>query len=57
MINLFCKFCKLVGHEEKDRREDQLLKENTIDTYLMKNEGLDQVEPAQESYPPNQYQN
>ena len=58
--NLFCKFCKSVGHEEKDCRAYQLLKENTINTYLMKNEGENQDEPVQESYqlmhfPPNQY--
>ena len=42
--NLFCKFCRLVGHDEKDCRAYQLLKEKTIDTYLMKNEGFPQVE-------------
>ena len=42
--NLFCKFYKLVGHEEKDCRAYQLLKEKTIDTYLVKNEGQPQAE-------------
>ena len=60
--NLFCKFCNLVGHEEKYCRAYQLLKEKTVDTYLMKNEGLTQAELVQASYqvaqfPPNQYQN
>ena len=36
----FCKFCKSVGHEEKYYRAYKLLKENTFDTYLMKNEGM-----------------
>ena len=40
LANLVCKFCKSVGHDEKDCRAYQLLKENTVDTYLMKNEGL-----------------
>ena len=44
LINLFCKFCKLVGHDEKDCRAYQLLKEKTIDTYLMKNERFAQDE-------------
>ena len=60
--NLFCKFCKSVGHEEKDCRAYQLLKEKTVDTDLMKNDGKTQDDPAQESYHPmqfpyNQYQN
>ena len=42
--NLFCKFCKSVGHEEKYCRAYQLLKEKIVDTYLMKNEGFPQVE-------------
>ena len=44
--NLFYKFCKSVGHEEKDYRAYQLLIEKTIDMYLMKNEGFPQVEQA-----------
>ena len=48
--NLFCKFCKSVGHEEKDCKAYQLLKEKTVDTYLMKNEGHVQAKPAQASY-------
>ena len=59
--NLFCKFCKSVGHDEKDCRAHQFLKEKTVDTYLMKNEGFAQAEKAQALYqpahfPPNQYQ-
>ena len=38
--NLFCKFCKSVGHEERDYRAYQLLKEEIVETYLMKNEGF-----------------
>ena len=40
--NLFCKFCKSVGHDEKYSRAYQLLKEKTIDVCLMKNEGFTQ---------------
>ena len=59
--NLFCKLCKLVRHNEKDCRAYQLLKENTVETYLMKNEGFTQAEQVQASYqptqfPPSQYQ-
>ena len=36
--NIFYKFCKLGGHDEKDCRAYQLLKEKTIDNYLMKND-------------------
>ena len=42
LANLFCKFCKSVGHDEKDCRAYQLLKEKTVDTYLMKKEGFTQ---------------
>ena len=38
--NLFCTFCRSAGHDEKDCRAYQLLKEKTGDTYLMKNEGF-----------------
>ena len=38
--DLFYKFCKSVGHDEKDYRAFQLLKEKIVDTYLMKNEGF-----------------
>ena len=41
---VFNKFCKSVGHDEKYCREYQLLKEKTVDTYLMKNEGFTQIE-------------
>ena len=50
--NLFCKFCKSVGHEEKDCKAYQLLKEKTVNTYLMKNEQQTQDELAQASYQP-----
>ena len=40
----FCKFCKIVGHDEKDCRAYQLLKEKTVYTYLMKNNGQAQDE-------------
>ena len=43
--NLFCKFCRSVGHNEKDCRAYQLLKEKRGDT-LMKNEGFPQNEQA-----------
>ena len=45
--DLFCKFCKLVGHEEKDYKAYQLLKENTVDTYLTKNDGQTQDDPVE----------
>ena len=32
LVNLFCKFCKSVGHEEKDCRAYHLLKEKIVDT-------------------------
>ena len=50
--NLFCKLCKSVGHEEEDCRTYHLLKEKTVDTYLIKNEGQSQVEPTQALYQP-----
>ena len=31
-INLFCKFCKSIGHDEKDCRAYLLLKEKIVDT-------------------------
>ena len=37
--SLFYKFCKSVGHDDKDCREYQLLKEKKVDTYLMKKNG------------------
>ena len=36
--NLYCKFCRSVGHNEKDYKALQLLQEKTMDTYLMKND-------------------
>ena len=53
--NLFCKFCKSVGHEEKYCRAYQLLKEKIVDTYLMKNEGFPQVGQVQALYQPAQF--
>ena len=41
---LFCKFCRSVGHDEKYCRAYQLLKEKTVNTYLVKNEGFPQAE-------------
>ena len=41
---LFFKFCRSVGHDEKDCRAYQLFEEKTIDTYLMKNEGFPPIE-------------
>ena len=46
LTNLFYKFFKSIGHAKKDCRAYQLLKEKTIDTYLMKNEGQDPAEMA-----------
>ena len=40
------KFCRSVGHDEKDYREFQLLQENIMDTYLMKNDEQMQAEQA-----------
>ena len=53
--SLYCKFCKYVGHDEKDCRTFQLLQENTVDTYLMKIDEKMQVEWAQAQYQPAQY--
>ena len=54
--SLYCKFCKFVGHDEKDCIAFQLLQEKMVDTYLMKNEEQMQAEWAQDQYPPAQYQ-
>ena len=48
--SLYCKFCKSVGHDEKDCREFQLLQDKTVDTYLMKNDEKMQVEQAHPQY-------
>ena len=42
--SLYYKFCKSVGHDEKDCRALQLLQEKMMDTYLMKNDEKMQVE-------------
>ena len=42
--SLYCKFCKSVGHGEKDCRAYHLLKDKTVDTYLMKNNGKIQAD-------------
>ena len=45
--SLYCKFCISVGHDEKYCKAFQLLQENTMDTYLMKNDEQMQVEQVQ----------
>ena len=55
-ISLYCKFCKSVGHDEKDCRALQLLQENTMDTYLMKNDDKIKAEQVKTQYHPAQYQ-
>ena len=45
--SLYCKFCKSVGHDEKYSRAFQLLQENTVDTYLMKNDEQMQAKRVQ----------
>ena len=50
--SLYCKFHRLVGHDEKDCRALHLLQEKTMDTYLMKNDEQMQVEQAQHQYHP-----
>ena len=51
LANLYCKFCKSIGHDEKDYIAFQLLQEKMIDTYLMKNKEQMQAELAQAQYP------
>jgi hypothetical protein len=36
----FCNFCKLVGHEEKNCRTLDLMKERTSDAYMMQDESM-----------------
>jgi hypothetical protein len=36
--NLFCNFCKSVGHEEKDCRTFDLMRERTSDMYRIQEE-------------------
>ena len=50
--SMYCKFCRSVGHDEKDCKAYQLLQEKMMDTYLMKNEEQMQVERAQPQYKP-----
>ena len=52
---MYCKFCKLVVHDEKVCRALQLLQENTVDTCLMKNDEKMQAKRAQIEYHPTQY--
>jgi hypothetical protein len=33
---IFCNFCKLVGHEDKDCRTLEMMKERIADTYMVK---------------------
>ena len=54
--SLYCKFCRSVGHDEKDCRALQLLQEKTMDTYLIKNEEQMQVEGAHHQYQLVQFQ-
>ena len=35
LASLYCKFCQLVGHDDKYCTEHNLLQEKTVDTYLM----------------------
>ena len=37
-VNLFCIFCRSIGHEGKDFRAYDLLQERTMDAYYMKGE-------------------
>ena len=58
--SLYCKFCKSIGHNEKDCRAFQLLQEKMVDTYLMKIEEKmqdekNQAQYTQPQYPKNQY--
>ena len=36
--SLYCKFWKYVGHDEKDCRSYQLMREKMVDAYIMKTE-------------------
>ena len=59
--SLYCKFCKSVGHDEKYCRSLQMLQENMMDTYLMKNDENMKDKKAHPQYqlyqyPPPQYQ-
>ena len=52
LTSLYCKFFKLVGHDEKYCITLQLLQEKAMDTYLMKNDEHIQVDRAQPQYQP-----
>ena len=43
---LYRKFCRYVGHDEKDCRAYQILREKTVDAYLMKTEEQINIEQA-----------
>ena len=45
--SLYCKFCRSVGHDEKDCRAFQVLQEKAMDTYLMKNDEKMQAKRVQ----------
>ena len=47
LASLYCKFCRYVGHDEKDYGAYQLLREKIVDAYLMKTEELIKVEKTQ----------
>ena len=36
--NLYCTFCRLVGHDDKNCRAYDLLQERTYDSYFVKGE-------------------
>ena len=36
--NMYCTFCRLVGHDEKNFRAYDLLQERTYDSYFVKGE-------------------
>ena len=54
LASLQCKFCKSVGHDEKDCRDYQLMREKMVDAYLMKIEEqmkIEQVAPQFQDAP------
>ena len=38
IASLYCKFCKSIGHYEKDYRAYQLMGDKMVNVYLMKKE-------------------
>ena len=54
--SLYCKFCRSIGHDEKDCIALQLLQEKMMDTYLMNNEEQMQTKWVQHQYQPVQFQ-